>query len=92
MHVLMVMLGGVLLLGVFLLFGRLWSVGTSQLPTALIAFIATGFWWPWPTCGWGSAGPVTQYAKSCRSCCWCSPCRRCWPVSCTGARRAEGVA
>lgn len=41
MHVLMVMLGGVLLLGVFLLFGRLWSVGTSQLPTALIAFIAT---------------------------------------------------
>lgn len=27
--------------GVFLLFGRLWSVGQSQLPTALIAFIAT---------------------------------------------------
>jgi uncharacterized membrane protein len=41
MHVLMVMLGGVLLLGVFVLFGRLWSTGTSQLPTALIAFIAT---------------------------------------------------
>ncbi|PZS95168.1 hypothetical protein [Stenotrophomonas maltophilia] len=41
MHVLLVMVGGVLLLGVFLLFGRLWSVGQSQLPTALIAFIAT---------------------------------------------------
>lgn len=41
MHVLMVMLGGVLLLGVFALFGRLWSVGTSQLPTALLAFVAT---------------------------------------------------
>lgn len=41
MHVLMVMLGGVLLLGVFALFRRLWSVGTSQLPTALLAFIAT---------------------------------------------------
>lgn len=41
MHVLLVMLGGVLLLGVFLLFGRLWSVGTSQLPAALIAFIVT---------------------------------------------------
>lgn len=41
MHVLLVMVGGVVLLGVFLLFGRLWSVGTSQLPTALIAFIAT---------------------------------------------------
>jgi hypothetical protein len=27
MHVLLVMVGGVLLLGVFLLFGRLWSVG-----------------------------------------------------------------
>ncbi|TFZ45097.1 hypothetical protein E5C33_11540 [Stenotrophomonas maltophilia] len=41
MHVLLVMVGGVVLLGVFLLFGRLWSVGTSQLPTALIAFMAT---------------------------------------------------
>ncbi|KOO75555.1 hypothetical protein [Stenotrophomonas maltophilia] len=41
MHVLMVMLGGVLLLGVFVLFGRLWSVGTSQLPTVLLAFVAT---------------------------------------------------
>ena len=41
MHVLLVMVGGVLLLGVFLLFGRLWSVGQSQLPTALLAFIAT---------------------------------------------------
>lgn len=41
MHVLLVMVGGLVLLGVFLLFGYLWSVGTSQLPTALLAFIAT---------------------------------------------------
>jgi len=41
MHVLLVITAGVLLLGVFLLFGRLWSVGSSQLPDALIAFIAT---------------------------------------------------
>lgn len=41
MHVLLVMVGGLVLLGVFLLFGHLWSVGTSQLPTALLVFIAT---------------------------------------------------
>ncbi len=41
MHVMLVITAGILLLGVFLLFGHLWSVGTSQLPTALIAFIAT---------------------------------------------------
>ena len=41
MHVLLVIIAGVLLLGVFLLFGRLWSVGSSQLPAALIAVIAT---------------------------------------------------
>lgn len=41
MHVLLVIIAGVLLLGVFLLFDRLWSVGSSQLPAALIAFIAT---------------------------------------------------
>jgi len=41
MHVLLVITAGVLLLGVFLLFGRLCSVGSSQLPAALIAFIAT---------------------------------------------------
>ncbi len=35
MHVLLVITAGVLL------FGRLWSVGSSQLPAALIAFIAT---------------------------------------------------
>ena len=81
MHVLLVMVGGVLLLGVFLLFGRLWSVGQSQLPTALLAFIAT---WllvtlaTWP-CG-----------KNCRSCCWCSRCRPCWLDCCTGDWRAEG--
>jgi hypothetical protein len=40
MHVLMVMLGGVLLLGYSCCLA-IWSTGTSQLPTALIAFIAT---------------------------------------------------
>ena len=32
MHVLMVMLGGVLLLGVFLLFGRLWAWAPRSCP------------------------------------------------------------
>ncbi|MGG6342023.1 hypothetical protein ACQ5SA_02090 [Stenotrophomonas indicatrix] len=41
MHVLLVIVGGFLLLGVFVLFGRLWSTGSSQLPTALLAFIGT---------------------------------------------------
>ncbi|PJL11332.1 hypothetical protein B9Y66_20100 [Stenotrophomonas maltophilia] len=41
MHVLLVIVGGLLLLGVFVLFGRLWSTGSSQLPTALLAFIGT---------------------------------------------------
>ncbi|HIE1100731.1 MULTISPECIES: hypothetical protein [Stenotrophomonas] len=41
MHVLLVIVGGTLLLGVFLLFGHLWSVGSSQLPAALLAFIGT---------------------------------------------------
>jgi hypothetical protein len=41
MHVLLVVVGGFLLLGVFVLFGRLWSTGSSQLPTALLAFIGT---------------------------------------------------
>lgn len=41
MHVLLVITAGILLLGVFLLLGHLWSVGSSQLPTALVAFIAT---------------------------------------------------
>ncbi|WP_286068481.1 hypothetical protein [Stenotrophomonas sp. 57] len=41
MHVLLVIGGGVLLLGVFLLFGRLWSVGNSLMPAVLLAFIAT---------------------------------------------------
>ncbi|WP_295568942.1 hypothetical protein [uncultured Stenotrophomonas sp.] len=41
MHVLLVIGGGVLLLGVFLLFGRLWSVGNSLMPAAMLAFIAT---------------------------------------------------
>jgi hypothetical protein len=41
MHVLLVIVGGTLLLGVFLLFGHLWSVDSSQLPAALLAFIGT---------------------------------------------------
>lgn len=41
MHVLLVIGGGVLLLGVFLLFGRPWSVGNSLMPAAMLAFIAT---------------------------------------------------
>ncbi|AVJ33394.1 MULTISPECIES: hypothetical protein [Stenotrophomonas] len=41
MHVLLVIVGGFLLLAVFALFGRLWSTGGSQLPTALLAFIGT---------------------------------------------------
>ncbi|HDS1101790.1 hypothetical protein ACK1O1_10655 [Stenotrophomonas maltophilia] len=41
MHVLLVIIAGVLLLAVFMLFGRLWSVGSSQLPAALLAFVAT---------------------------------------------------
>ncbi|MCF5090754.1 hypothetical protein GIW57_11305 [Stenotrophomonas sp. PA-6-5C] len=41
MHVLLVIVGGFLLLGVFVLFGRLWSTGSSQLPTALLVFIGT---------------------------------------------------
>lgn len=41
MHVLLVIVGGIVLLGVFLLFGRLWSTGASMVPTALLAFIAT---------------------------------------------------
>lgn len=41
MHVLLVIVGGFLLLGVFVLFGRLWSTDSSQLPTALLAFIGT---------------------------------------------------
>lgn len=41
MHVFLVIVAGLLLLAVFALFGRLWSTGSPQLPTALLAFIGT---------------------------------------------------
>ncbi len=39
MHMLMVILGGIVLLGVFLLFGQLWGGTTPALGTAAKAFI-----------------------------------------------------
>jgi hypothetical protein len=39
MHVLLTILGGVLLLGVFLLFGRQWTVGASLVGPAALVFI-----------------------------------------------------
>ena len=39
MHVLLTILGGLLLLAVFLLFGRQWTVGSSLIGPAALAFI-----------------------------------------------------
>ncbi|MFK3668263.1 hypothetical protein ACI2JN_23785 [Ochrobactrum teleogrylli] len=39
MHMLMVILGGVVLLGIFLVFGQLWGDTTPALPTAAKMFI-----------------------------------------------------
>jgi hypothetical protein len=43
MHMLMVIAGGVVLLGVFLLFGKLWGGGTQDLALATKAFIPVWF-------------------------------------------------
>ncbi len=39
MHIVMVIGGGLLLLGIFLLFGKLWSVGSSEIGTAAMLYI-----------------------------------------------------
>jgi hypothetical protein len=39
MHILMVIVGGIVLLGVFCLFGRLWGADMSALAPAAIAFL-----------------------------------------------------
>jgi hypothetical protein len=43
MHMLMVIVGGTVLLGVFCLFGRLWGADMSALVPAAIAFIPVWF-------------------------------------------------
>lgn len=56
MHMLLVMIGGVVLLGVFALFGRLWGGDVAGIATATKAFVPVWFALPLGALTCGASG------------------------------------
>ncbi len=77
MHMAMVIGGGVVLLGLFLLFGKLW--GGAQPDYGLAAKLFVPAWLAVTLVNmWvGSPRQATPCARNCRSSFWSSPCRPC---------------
>ncbi|MFW7355182.1 MAG: hypothetical protein ACODTL_04435 [Brucella sp.] len=51
MHMLLVIVGGVVLLSVFALFGKLWGGDITGVATGAKLFTPVWLWFAWSTCG-----------------------------------------
>lgn len=75
MHMLLVITGGLILCGVFALFGKLWGGDMASVANSLKLFVPAWLVIALINMWVGSPRPATRWPRSFRSCSWSSPSR-----------------